>query len=161
MSYRVATRIVFSCVAFFALTGFCSRAAEVAPSVEAELRALATKVPSFTVQPFPDSVGELILLADQSLTIDDLRGVALDDSPPRLLAHAQPYDAQMTDSFPPGDAPYVAQGINPFRFRYFHCEFNYVKSGRPEIRKIILHYAILKIWSFAEEWISDYLVMII
>jgi hypothetical protein len=31
----------------------------------------------------------------------------------------------MTDDFPPGEAPYEATGILPFRFRFFQCEFNY------------------------------------
>jgi hypothetical protein len=91
---------------------------------EAELAALATKVPTFRVVPLPDQ-GDLALRPDQSLTVEHLRGVQLQDDEPALGELAKPYDPRMTDAYPPGEAPYVAKGIRPFRFRYFNCEFNY------------------------------------
>jgi hypothetical protein len=91
---------------------------------DSELAALGAKVPHFQVIALP-AAGELNLTAAQSLTIDDLRGVMLDDDPPRLGALAEPYDPRQTDDFAPGAAPYCARDIAPFRFRYFHCELNY------------------------------------
>ena len=69
--------------------------------------------------------GRIELRADQGLTVEQLRGVPLDDDPPVLGKRTTPFEAKMTDDFPPGQAPYVAKGIEPFRFRHFHCEFNY------------------------------------
>ena len=93
--------------------------------VTAELAALESKVPSFKVQKRPDAPGELILTIEDSLTIDDLRGVVVDDAPPVPGALKKPYAPNMTDDFPQGEAPYFADGIEPFRFEYFNCEFNY------------------------------------
>jgi len=90
-----------------------------------ELAALAAKVPTFQMIPLKAGAGELTLTAVQSLTVESLRGVTLQDDPPALGELAKPYDPRMTDGFAPGEAPYVAPGIAPFRFRYFHCEFNY------------------------------------
>ena len=42
-------------------------------AVEAELRGLAAKVPTFAVLPLPAAAGELVLDAEQSLTIEHLR----------------------------------------------------------------------------------------
>lgn len=94
-------------------------------SAEAELAALAAKVPTFRVIPLKADAGQLVLTPAQSLTVEDLRGVKLQDDEPVLGELAKPYDPRMTDSFAPGEAPYVAKGIAPFRFRYFNCEFNY------------------------------------
>lgn len=93
--------------------------------VAAELAALRKKVPGFAVVKLPRKPGRMVLKPDQSLTVEQLRGVELDPRPPMLQKPAEPYDPRMTDDYPPGGAPYVAQGIGPFRFRYFHCEFNY------------------------------------
>lgn len=98
-----------------------------APSVEQanrELQALARAVPGFRTVALPRS-GELRLRADQALTVERLRGVKLDPAPPQLGPLAEPYDPRMTDDFAPGQAPYCARDIQPFRFRYFNCEFNY------------------------------------
>ncbi len=91
---------------------------------ERELAALAAKVPHFRVLALPEA-GEVTLAAGQALTIDSLRGVPLDEAPPRLGTLEEPYDPRHMDDCPPGQAPYVAAGIKPFRFRYFNCEFNY------------------------------------
>ncbi|MFC1596505.1 hypothetical protein ACFL5Q_00975 [Planctomycetota bacterium] len=91
----------------------------------AELRALSAKVPEFQVVPLPTKPGEVALKPGQSLTVEHLRGVDLDDDPPVLRSPAKPYDPRMTDAYPAQKAPYVAAGIRPFRFKQFNCEFNY------------------------------------
>jgi len=92
---------------------------------EAELLALSARVPEFQVVLLSTGPGEVILTAEQSLTVEHLRGVEIDDDPPVLGAPAKPYDPRMTDAYPAGEAPYVAPGIRPFRFKHFHNEFNY------------------------------------
>lgn len=92
--------------------------------VDRELAALAARVPRFSVLRLPPR-GEVLLRPEQSLTIEDLRGVPLDETPPQLGPLAEPYEPHQTDDFPDGEAPYVARGIQPFRFRHFNCEFNY------------------------------------
>jgi hypothetical protein len=99
--------------------------ADIDPRVDAELRALSSKVPTFQAATLPAEPVEVLLRAEQSLTIDQLRGVALDDDPPLLGRPSKPYDPRMTDAYPPGEAPYVARDILPFRLNHFHCEFNY------------------------------------
>jgi len=92
--------------------------------VQAELRALAHRVPRFGVSDLP-ATGKVEVGPDRSLTIDDLRGVPLDDNPPALGPPTRAYPAEMTDDCPPDERPYIARDIAPFRFRYFDCEFNY------------------------------------
>ncbi|HHX42107.1 MAG TPA: hypothetical protein GX715_19290 [Armatimonadetes bacterium] len=106
---------------------FCWAAACGAAGGEAEreIEALAAKVKRFQVVDLPLAPGERVLTVEQSLTVEELRGVPLDDRPPVLGKPAKPYPAKMTDDFPEGEAPYVARGISPFRFRYFNNEFNY------------------------------------
>lgn len=94
-------------------------------AAEVELRLLATKVPTFRVVNLPMAAGTVVLRPEQSLTIEELRGVDLDDNPPVPGQPAEAYDERMTDEHPPGQAPYVARGIKPFRLKYFNCEFNY------------------------------------
>ena len=93
--------------------------------IDAELSALSEKVPAFRVVTLPISAGDVVLKTSQSLTIEHLRGVDLDNDPPVLGQPAQPYDKRMTDDFEPGEAPYVTRGIKPFRLKHFNCEFNY------------------------------------
>ncbi len=90
----------------------------------AELERLTEKVPGFKPVRIAGRPGEVRLTPDRSLTVDDLRGVPLDDDPP-VLGPAPAYDPRMADTFAPGEAPYAAEGIAPFRFRFFNCEFNY------------------------------------
>lgn len=90
---------------------------------EAEVAALVAKVKGFQVVELKPGRNELT--AADGLTIAELRGVALDDRPPVVGPPAKPYDPRMTDDYPAGEAPYVARGIAPFRFRFFHCEFQY------------------------------------
>ena len=102
-----------------------AQAAEADKVAEAELRALSAKVPTFQVISLSTSAGTVVLKPEQSLTVEHLRGVELDDGRPALGQPAEPYDTRMTDEYPPGQAPYVARGIKPFRLKHFNCEFNY------------------------------------
>jgi len=108
-----------------AATMFGASAREEASSTRAELRTLQGRIPAFQIIPLSVSPGDLVLMPEQSLTVEDLRGVDLDDDPPVLGRPATPFDKRMTDDFQPGEAAYVAKNIKPFRFRYFNCEFNY------------------------------------
>jgi len=108
--------VVLACVA-------CASAQELAPA-QAELDSLAERVEGFQVIELP-AEGDVGLRVETSLTIDDLRGVTLDDDPPVLGEPPEDLDPRMTDDWPPGEAPYVAQGIEPFRFRWFNNEFSY------------------------------------
>jgi len=85
---------------------------------------LKARVPGLTVIELPAS-GQVTLAADQSLTVEALRGVKLDDTPPVLGSLPEPYEAHLTDAFAPGEAPYWAQAIEPFRFDHFTVEFCY------------------------------------
>jgi hypothetical protein len=100
------------------------RATPLDPAAQAELDRLATLVPRVRPVPLPRTAGTVALHAAQGYTIEDLRGRDLDPEPP-VLGPAPAYDPRQTDDHPPGKAPYVAKGIRPFRFRHFHCEFNY------------------------------------
>lgn len=91
----------------------------------AELGRLRERVEGFQVVRLPDGPGRIELSAEQSVTVDMLRGVVLDDEPPMLAKPAKAYDRRMTDTFAPGEGPYVAEGIEPFRLRYFTNEFSY------------------------------------
>ena len=90
----------------------------------ADLAALSAKVPGFEVIALP-ATGTLDLSGKPGLIADDLRGVALGTDPPQMGTPAKPYPANMSDPFAPGEAPYVADGIQPFRFTRFTNEFNY------------------------------------
>ncbi|MBC7286628.1 MAG: hypothetical protein H5T86_00995 [Armatimonadetes bacterium] len=89
------------------------------------LASLEQKIPGFSVMPLPIGPGEMVVPAEAALTVDELRGVQLDDSPPALGTPKVPHDPRQTDDFPPGQAPYEARGILPFRLHEFTCEFNY------------------------------------
>jgi hypothetical protein len=94
------------------------------------LSRLQSAIPTFKVQSLSSS-GEVILNKDTALTVDKIRGIALDPNPPVVKAPATPYPESSSDSFPPTDrpygtyAPYVAKDIKPFRFKYFRNEMNY------------------------------------
>lgn len=83
------------------------------------------RLPALRVVPLRGNARALTLTREQSITVEELRGRTLDDAPPTLGDLAAPYDPDQTDGFAPGEAPYVARGVEPFRLRYFHCEFNY------------------------------------
>ena len=118
-------RLALVCLVCMALGDRDAQGTEIDAAVEAELHALLAKVPAFQVVALPVAPGEVVLGPEQSLTIDRLRNVDLDDDPPMLGQPAKPYDERMTDAYPPDDAPYVARGIRPFRLKHFNCEFNY------------------------------------
>lgn len=90
-----------------------------------ELRNLQRWVPSMRIVSLPGGPGEVSLKPDDSLTIEHLRGVELDSDPPALGRRTVQYDPRQADDCPADRRPYVARGIAPFRFRYFHCEFNF------------------------------------
>lgn len=90
---------------------------------EKELESLSQNLERFEVIELPKK-GKVALSAEESITVDDLRGVRLEESPP-VLGKAPAYDPRQTDDFPPCEAPYCAKGIERFRFRFFNCEFNY------------------------------------
>ncbi|MBN1673631.1 MAG: hypothetical protein JXR37_21470 [Kiritimatiellae bacterium] len=98
-------------------------APDLPPQARAELRRLQAVCPRFRVVPLPRA-GELALDTRQSLTVEDLRGVRLDDAPPRMSAAPSAYEPNMRDDLGAG-APYVARGIAPFRLKHFTCEFSY------------------------------------
>lgn len=91
---------------------------------DSELQALGEKIEGFSAVELP-AQGEMTLTLQQSLTVGDLRGVTIDETPPQLGEPAEPYDPRQTDDYPPGEAPYIAGGIEPFRFDYFNNEFSY------------------------------------
>ena len=127
MYYR-SSRIIIAilvtlspCVGSF---GFAGNSPEPSARAQAELRALKNTVSDFVVTELPAAAATVELSRDQALTVDDLRGVPLDSSPPEL-GDAPDYDPRQADDYPPGEAPYVAEGIRPFRFDHFNCEFSY------------------------------------
>ncbi len=102
-----------------------ARVPDAAQEVLAAIQRLERIVPGFHPIVFP-ARGNLVLTLGQALTVEALRGKVLDADPPRPNGRPdKPYPANMTDSWPPGEAPYVASGIRPFRFKWFHNEFNY------------------------------------
>ena len=122
---RDALTATLTVSALLAAVPFHVSARDEGTAATAKLAALRNKVPAFQVIPLSTRAGEVVLKRDQSLTIEHLREVDFDDDPPILGQPAESYDTRMTDDFPPGEAPYVAKSIKPFRFRYFNCEFNY------------------------------------
>jgi hypothetical protein len=96
-----------------------------AETAQAELDVLASRVAGFRVLNLPATAGETVLSARDALTIERLRGVRFDDAPPEFRGPAPAYDRPMADDCPAQARPYLARGIEPFRFRHFHCEFNY------------------------------------
>lgn len=101
----------------------CGAAAE--EQARAELKRLQILVPGWQPVKLTARPGEVALTAQQSLTIEQLRGVELDPNPPKLGERVAKYDPRQADDCPAAARPYVARDIRPFRFRYFQCEFNY------------------------------------
>jgi hypothetical protein len=94
-------------------------------SVDAWLVQLEKKFRGFEVTQLPAGPGKLALSKQDSYTIEDLRGIDIDEHPPALRSTKHTYAANMVDPYPPGEGPYVAEDIRPFRFQYFNNEFNY------------------------------------
>lgn len=83
------------------------------------------KIGSFDVIELPKQ-GTVEVKPSKGITITHLQGHDLDDNPPIMKKADIHYeDARMSDEYPPGEAPYVAQDIKPFRLNHFHTEFNY------------------------------------
>jgi len=123
--YSPSVLVFITAMLLLAVFSFRAAAIEDTALVEYELAALRDKIPEFQVIPLEVSPGVVQLEVNQSLTIRHVRDIDLDDNPPRLSKPVSPYNKNMTDEFTPGEAPYAADGIKPFRFRYFNCEFNY------------------------------------
>lgn len=105
--------------------GICLAAPEAA---EAELQALAKKVKGFQVIDLTQAEGEVRLAPEQALTIEGLRGVALDENPPRLGARSEPFTKKLGQIAEAGT--YVARDIAPFRLRRFDAEYHYDGYGQ-------------------------------
>ncbi|MCZ7645491.1 MAG: RNA polymerase sigma factor [Planctomycetota bacterium] len=91
-------------------------------AADEDLRRLGILVPGFKAVPL---TGSLTLAKEQGLTVDDLRGKELDPNPPVPSGPRPKYDPRQADDGIDNARPYLARGIRPFRFREFHCEFNY------------------------------------
>jgi hypothetical protein len=114
-----ATRI--AAVSLLILAALPVRAQE---SPDAALAALQAWVPGVQVIALP-ATGDLRLTPQQALTVDSLRGVALDGNPPVAGTPNPPYPEGQTDGLPAGTGPYAAPGIAPFRLKHFTAEFSY------------------------------------
>ncbi len=106
------------------LAALAQAAARDDAQVQAELGRLFAKVKGLKAVDLP-AKGVVMLAPKQSVTVETLRGVPLDDDPPVLNEPAVAYDAAQGDGFAPGKAPYVARDIKPFRFRYFNNMVDY------------------------------------
>ncbi len=85
----------------------------------------SAKIRSFDVIELPEK-GTVEVDIDEGITIKHLQGHDLDDNPPVMKNPEVLYeDPRMSDEYLPGEAPYVAKGIKPFRLNQFHTEFNY------------------------------------
>lgn len=115
------TRTIVVCLAL-ALCG-CVPAADRA-QVEAELARAAELIEGFAITDLP-AAGEVTLSPASSVTIEDLRGVALDDDPPVSGEPTAEWDPRMADDCEADARPYAPEGIEPFRLREFNCEFSY------------------------------------
>lgn len=102
------------------------------PLALAALARLARVVPRFHVLDLP-ATGTVVVPGSAALTIDDLRGVVLDDDPP-ILGAAPVYAGTVGDGLEPAARVFPARGIAPFRFRHFTNEFNITGRGVAELQ---------------------------
>jgi hypothetical protein len=91
--------------------------------VQIEINNLLQKVSGLQVIAIPAS-GTVLVTSNQSLTVDMLRNITLDDNPP-VLTQTPNYPANQGDGAAEGSEPYIAQQIMPFRLNYFTNEWNY------------------------------------
>lgn len=115
------TRMIAVCLALAA--SLCLAHADRA-AVDAELARVSDLIEGFSVVELP-ATGEVVLSPASSVTIEDLRGVALDDDPPVSGEPAAEWDPRMADDCEADARPYAPEGIAPFRLREFNCEFCY------------------------------------
>ena len=90
-----------------------------------EIARLSALIKSFKVVKLLAKAGNISLKHSDALTVEQLRGVKLDRNPPKFIGRVPEYRKIFTDNLSVAQAPYVAQGIAPFRFKYFNCEFSY------------------------------------
>lgn len=79
--------------------------------VNAFIEGLSRKITGFSPVILELKPGRQVLNKSQGLTIEHLRGVDIDDDPPRGVYVKE--------------GPFVAPGVKPFRFRHFTNEFNW------------------------------------
>ena len=81
--------------------------------------------------------GILTVPIEQSLTVDQLRGKAIDQAPPKKLfeeSYAFPHNTRTNGSY----TPYMASNIAPFQFDHFTVEWNYGGYHTREMRDYAL-----------------------
>jgi hypothetical protein len=88
-----------------------------------EIERLLEQVPDVELVQLP-ATGVVQLTAEQSLTIDKLRNVAIDSNPP-LLTRPAVYPEKMGDGAAQGSEPYIAANVAPFRLHRFRTEWNF------------------------------------
>lgn len=101
---------------FVSATAFATGAAT-------EIDRLLERVPDVELVQLP-ATGLVQLTADQSLTIDKLRNIAIDNDPPLLTGPAV-YPQKMGDGAAQGLEPYIAKDVAPFRLHHFRTEWNF------------------------------------
>ena len=119
---------VFVVVAIFSIAStscYSKSVTEYTQKSNQELARLATLVKDFKIIKLPKGSGNIKINPNDALTIDKLRGIKIDNSPPKFSGKTPKYKKHMIDGLPAGQAPYVAKKIAPFRFKYFNCEFSY------------------------------------
>ncbi|MCY3020123.1 MAG: hypothetical protein NTW87_13985 [Planctomycetota bacterium] len=100
-------------------------ATELDAAAQAELERFASKVERLKIIEIPAEPEEMELIHLDGITIQELRTVHVDDDPPKMGERPAPYPENQTDTHPPGQAPYEASLIPPFRMKEFVCEFSY------------------------------------
>lgn len=101
---------------------FVSATVYAASSAE-EIQWLLERVSNVELVQLP-TAGVVRLTADQSLTVDKLRNIVIDDDPP-LLTRPVVYPQEMGDGAAQGLEPYIAAGLAPFRLHHFRTEWNF------------------------------------
>jgi hypothetical protein len=116
---------------------------------------LPSLIPGFAIVELDNGDSLTLGLAD-SYTIDQLRGLQLDDTPPELGMPDPPYDSN-TDDFEPLDqpyspeAPYVADGMLPFRFDHFRVEASLIHGAFQRMRDYLSAHGFSSIWAMPRE----------
>lgn len=95
------------------------------PAAQAALDSFAQRVERFKMIELFRNEPELVLNHLDGITIQELRTVKLDDDPPVMGERPAPYPENQTDACAPGQAPYEAWAVPPFRMKEFVCEFSY------------------------------------
>lgn len=93
-------------------------------------------VSRFTPILMPES-GTLVVPIEQSITVDQLRGKTLDQSPPKKLFSAA-YEGNHGTRVASGNIPYMSNNLEPFQFDHFTVEWNYGGWHTREMRDYAL-----------------------